>query len=167
MENDSPVTHEYSAPVYSAAGALANVQATNAASGARVITPLWYHPILGLIQATFVLLIGLEIPDVVRLPILLVCLVGIGLLVSAYRKVSGVWVGTLSAGPRAKKPWIVYVVVVIIFLLVAVISRESFALTWPVIAAAVGTFLATVILGPLVDRGLRADIAAGEGGLQK
>ncbi|MDN3480138.1 hypothetical protein [Curtobacterium sp. APC 4022] len=157
MENDS--AHADPADPTDARQALAAVDATRASVADRLVTPLWYHPVLGLLSGGY--LVGYVLGDAfVRVVVLLVFFAGIIALVSAYRRLTGVWVSGLRAGSAT---W--WAVAVGVFDMVAVLAafvvHESTGLRWPVWVLAVVVALAMVVAGSRFDRRLRSELRRG------
>ncbi len=79
-----------------AARMLAEVEAANADLARRARAPVWYHPVLGLLLGGLVAVQGQSIP--LMLGFYLVFLVGLALLVRAYKRHTGLWVSGYRAG---------------------------------------------------------------------
>ncbi|MDX2358070.1 hypothetical protein [Dietzia sp. PP-33] len=148
---------------YDPATALADVDAARHSVADRLITPWWYHPALGAIVAAIVLMGALDLPNLVRLPIALACAAGIGLLVSAYQRVTGLWVDARNLGPTSRKWWLVYGVIAgmaVCASLIPLATGDAFPL-WLSLLLAVVTVVATIVLGRRVDSTMRAEIRSG------
>lgn len=152
MENDHPRT-----PVPSpqdAAASLDLVDQARADLADRLVTPRWYHPILGLVEAAFV--VSLDLPSPWRFVLLVLGLAGLGALVRAYSRVTG-----LGAGGDYVKwavGWVVGLVALVLAAMAAVLLTDQL---WVTIAAAVGVFVATIVLGRRADATVRARLRAG------
>src|SRR4051794_21015344 len=79
------------------AAQLAAITDTRAAVADRIVTPGWYHPVLGLLIAAYVIGLGLGNIGVKLASGVLFCLAA-GALARAYRQRTGVWVSGLEAG---------------------------------------------------------------------
>src|SRR3954470_8376080 len=77
------------------------VEEQRARMGDRVVTPWWYHPALGLLLGGFVASLSLR-SGLVEVAALAVFAVGAGLLVHAYRRITGVWVSGFRKGPAGR-----------------------------------------------------------------
>jgi hypothetical protein len=138
---------------------LAVVAEARAAAADRLVTPTWYHPILGLLIAGYVL--GLSLGGAtVRLITCLLFAVGCLTLVTAYRRLTGVWVSGFEAGPASR--W-----AKALGLLVGVLLAAGWAITywthlsWPAWCLAAVAFVACIVLGRKFDTALRAQLRAG------
>lgn len=151
-------------PSYDARSALDDVATSREAVTDRLVTPWWYHPVLGAIVAVVILVNTLPIPPVLGAVLALACVAGVGVLVAAYKKATGLWVNPRNAGPRARPWWAASALVITVTIVLAIIPTLS-DLTYPAwvgaLLAAVA-FVAVVVLGPRVDAGLREDIRSGD-----
>ncbi|HHW82355.1 MAG TPA: hypothetical protein GX743_00835 [Actinomycetales bacterium] len=152
---------------YSAADALRDVEAARASTATHMATPWWYHPILAVILGVTTLMIGLDLALPIALGILAVVAIAIGVLIAAYRHVSGGWISFRQAGPRSRPLWYAYASSMAVLIILAVIANHVLHLPWVAWMAAAFVFLATISAGPVIDRKVLEDIAAGEAGSQK
>ncbi|PPF78429.1 hypothetical protein [Pseudoclavibacter sp. Z016] len=124
---------------------------------ARIVTPWWYHPALGVITAIFA---GAHaLPGAWPMVLLVLGIVAIPILTTTYSRRFGVVV-TKPAGPRSKRLLLATLGV----LVAAMMSSLAFKFLsidpwWALIPAGV-TFMATVILGRRYDEALRQEVAA-------
>lgn len=124
----------------------------------NVVTPLWYHPILGLIIATFVLAQALPMP----LGIWLVTLgiIAISALTTAYTRHYGVLL-TQPTGKRSGRMLATSIGVLALAMAAAFGIRLAGFSPWWILPVAIGAFMATVVLGRRYDRTLRMDLSEG------
>lgn len=151
MENYDPVT------------ALSDVDAARHSVADRLITPWWYHPALGAIIAAIVLVGALDLPNLVRLPVALLGAVGIGVLVGAYQRLTGLWVDLRNLGSTSRRWWVAYAVIVVVVTgasLVPTVANQALP-TWLAILLAVMALVATIVLGRRMDSALREEIRSG------
>jgi hypothetical protein len=141
-----------------AAEQLAAVTDARAAVAGRLITPWWYHPILGLLLAGYVLGMGLGNTGV-RLAAAVLFVAGGSALANAYRRLTGVWVSGLDAG-RASRWAIGMGALVGVIAVTAWIIGASTELRWPVWSLAAVGLVGTVVLGRRFDSALRAQLRA-------
>lgn len=173
MPQDSTSQQDTAAPcgttAYDPAAALADVDSARRAVANRLITPWWYHPALGAILAAILLVGALDLHDLIRLPVALVGAVGIGLLVAAYQRITGLWVDMRNLGPVSRRWWLAYAVVVV----VVTVSSLAPTLTdralpvWAALALAAIALVATIVLGRRVDEALRTEIRSGAAALPR
>lgn len=158
MESDSDPR-----PDYGPRDALADVAASRAFVADRLITPWWYHPALGAILAAIVLVAALDLNTIVRLVVSLACAVGIGLLVAAYQRATGLWVDIRNLGPVSVRWWLAYVVLVAVVVGTALVPSFTGIIlpAWVAVLLTVVVFLGTVVLGRKMDVALRAEIRSG------
>ncbi|SFP16910.1 hypothetical protein SAMN05660464_2315 [Geodermatophilus dictyosporus] len=111
-----------------AAAQLAALQADRAALADRVLQPWWYDVALGLLLFSFLASYALDSLGVTFPALVLFC-AGLGALVSAYRRMTGVWVGT---PPRVMALW---GVVVLLVLVPAFVLAEGYDRYWAMVVA--------------------------------
>ncbi|MBP2413562.1 hypothetical protein JOF48_002361 [Arthrobacter stackebrandtii] len=139
-----------------ARAALAAVDEARASAAGLLVTPWWYHVVLGLLVSGLVALLGLA-----SLPVLLVGLVlyfvGLFGLVQAYKKKYGVWKSGLSGG---KGTVVAYRLMGVYFAAAAVAAGfgRLTDLVWPVWLVVAVMFGATVVLGRQYDVALRDEL---------
>src|SRR4051812_19326920 len=81
--------------------ALDAVRHGQAAAADRLVTPAWYHPALGGLEAMLVLACGAEALWVLPVALVLFSL-GVGLLVKVYKTRTGMWISGYSAGRASR-----------------------------------------------------------------
>lgn len=114
----------------------------------RLVTPWWYHPGLGLVEA--LLVASMAFSTLLRSLALVVGLAGLGLLVSAYKRLTGLGVSTqYFALTRA---WSIALIVIVLLAMSVVFLAESAMVT---AVTAVVVFVATIVLGRRADIALR------------
>jgi hypothetical protein len=130
-----------------------------AAVADRLVTPWWYHPILGLLLAGYV--VGLSFGGtLVRAIVVAVFVLACFALMQAYRRVTGVWISGFEAG-RASR-WAQALSALAVITLTAGWAIADFSdLTWPVWVLAAAAFVGTIVLGRQFDVALRAQLRAG------
>ncbi len=141
-----------------AAAALGLVQSSRADLADRLVTPRWYHPVLGLLAGGLVLGYASD-RLLVRYGALAGFLLGTLLLVQAYRRLTGVWVSGYHPGPARR--WAVALGVTLGALLLVSLGLRALTgtLAWSVVPAVVVVPL-TVVLGGRYDRALCAGLRA-------
>ena len=148
---------------YDPRDALADVAASRNSVADRLATPWWYHPALGGILAAIVLVSAFDLNNIVRLVVSLACAGGIGVLVAAYQRTTGLWVDIRNLGPVSRRWWFVYLVLVITAVAIAMTpSFSSITLpTWVAIVLTAATFIGTIVLGRRIDESMRVEIRSG------
>lgn len=149
MESQTPAPGPMSAQ-----DALDSLIATRARIADRLVTPWWYHPILGAILGALVF--SPSIPRPWNTLVVGLSAVGVGLLVQSYRRRTGVWVGGFSL-PRARRwAWVLAVVALTCFL-VGLAAADAHNHVLALIAAGVAA-VAVVLIGPRSDAAIRAEL---------
>lgn len=157
-----PLEPDSAAP-YDPVAALADVGDARRAVADRLITPWWYHPALGIIIAAILLVAALDLHNLVRLPVALAGAVGIGLLVGAYQRTTGLWVDMRTLGPTSRRWWLAYATVVLVLTVasLAPTATDRALPTWLALLLAAVALVATIVLGRRVDDAMRAEIRSG------
>ena len=123
-----------------AAAQLAALQADRAALADRVVPPWWYDVSLGLLLGGFLASYAAD-SLWVTFPALVVFLAGLGALIRAYRRITGVWV---TIDGRSMALWsAIYLPV----LAVAFVLAEGFDQHWVMVPAGVVLGVAIVLVG--------------------
>lgn len=159
--NGDTHTHEgRDRDAYDPRDALADVADSRSAVADRLVTPWWYHPILGGLLAVLVLVNAIELPTVPALMIVILCAVGMGALAGAYKKLTGLWVDLRNTGPRSRAWWLGYAAIVAAAVIVP-LALDVRLSAWGGLLLAAAVFVITVILGRKIDSALREEIRSG------
>ena len=145
-------------PPDEAAAALGLVSSSRAQLADRLVTPWWYHPTFGLLAATAVSGYGSGSNLLGALGVL-VFTVGAVVLVSTYKRITGVWVSGHRPGP-AKRYAVAAGLVLGIGMLASVGARALTGGLLPSVLLAVAVAALLVVLGRRYDDVLRADLRA-------
>src|SRR5450759_2959899 len=146
MENNGGPTLRPSSE--EARASLEDVRRMEADLADRLVTPWWYYPGLGLVEALIVS--SLAFPQSLSAPALVIGLAGLGLLVRNYQRLTGL--GMSNQYFALARGWSVALVVVILVALVIVLLVDQPLVT---AATAVVVFVATVVLGRRADTAMR------------
>ena len=133
--------------------ALAAIDAGRTAAAERLVSPLWYHPLLGILVAGYLAAVTSRsiIVTLVASPIFFA---GVFALVSVYKKITGLWISGFNAG---RASWWAAAMSVSLLALYGL----AYAQIWSVWAAAATAFIAVNVFGGLFDRTLRASLRTG------
>jgi peptidoglycan/LPS O-acetylase OafA/YrhL len=134
-----------------AAAQLAALQADRAALAERVLQPWWYDVSLGLLLFGFLASYAFD-SLWVTFPALVLFGAGLGALVAAYRRITGVWVRT---GRRAMALWGVLVLLVLV---PALVLSEGFDQHWAMVVAGAVLGVAVAVLSRLWGRAYAAGL---------
>lgn len=137
---------------------LAELDIDQALLAERVVTPWWYHPILGGIVA---LLVGAQaLPEVLSVSVLALGVVMIPVLVTVYTRSYGVSV-TGPVGPRTRRLMAVLVGVLTVGMVSNLIIKfTSVEPAWGLVGAVICGAV-TAVLGRRYDDLLRTELASG------
>ena len=121
----------------------------------RLVTPWWYHPVPGVLVGG--LIAAQALPALGSLLVLPLHGVGLGLLVAAYRRRTGLWIsGFHPASPKG--PLWAVVGVVAALLVAAAVLDEGFGITAAPVVAGVLAVPVVVVVGRRYDEALRASL---------
>ncbi|MGN5731657.1 MULTISPECIES: hypothetical protein [Arthrobacter] len=136
--------------------ALTAIASARSNAAERLTTPWWYHPVLGLLAAMFVVTITIG-GTVAIIAVTVVYFLGIGILMGAYRKKTGMWINGLKAG---RASWWTLPVVVVMFggLAGAYYFHAEKGLDWPAWVAGIVVFVAVNVFGRGFDVALRKQL---------
>ena len=134
------------------------------ALSARIVTPWWYHPALGLITATLVF--SQALPALLASVLVVAAIVCIPVLVLAYRRAYGVTV-TTPAGPRSTRMLFALMAVLVVALVTALLIRIAEQPAVWALLPATAAFALAVVLGRRYDRLYREDLVADDGGQRR
>jgi hypothetical protein len=143
---------------HEAAAALESIGERRGELADRLLTPAWYHPVLGLLAGG--LIASAEAHRWwVFLSAFVVYAVGCGVLVSSYRKLTGIWVGGLRRGPAGRvSMWLMgalYAVAGLAALLDLALGVRGAFVVGGVVAVGL-----VVVLGRRFDEALRSELRA-------
>jgi hypothetical protein len=137
---------------------LATIAEARAGVADHLITPWWYHPILGLLLAGLVVAYGSD-GVVVKLVAAILFGVGCGVLVSVYRRLTGLWVSGLDAGGASV--WATSLGVLAgVGLAVSWGIAQATDLAWPAWGLAALVLAGTIVMGRRFDAALREQLRA-------
>ncbi|PWW21663.1 hypothetical protein JD79_00798 [Geodermatophilus normandii] len=139
-----------------AAAQLAALRADREALADRVLQPWWYDVALGLLLFGFLASYAADSPWV-TLPALVLFGAGLGGLVAAYRRITGVWV---TAPPRFVALW---AVVVLVVLVPAFLLAEGAGRHWVMVVAGAVLGVAAGVLSRVWSRRWVAELRSGSG----
>jgi ABC-type iron transport system FetAB permease component len=138
-----------------AAAQLAALQADRAALAERVLQPWWYDVALGLLLFGFLASYAFD-SLWVTFPALVVFFAGLGALVAAYKRITGVWV---NADGRVMLVWGAMVLVVLV---PAFVLAEGFGHRWVMVVAGAVLGVAVAVMGRRWGRAYVAELRDGE-----
>jgi len=138
----------------SARDALDSITATRTRIADRLVTPWWYHPILGAILGALVISPSIARPW--NTVVVGLAAAGVGVLVQSYRRRTGVWVGGFSLPGTRRWAWLLVAVALCCFM-VGLAAADAHNRLAAMIAAAVAA-AAVVLIGPRFDAAARAEL---------
>lgn len=136
--------------------ALTAIASARSDAADRLTTPGWYHPVLGLLAAVFVVAYTTG-GTAVMIAVAVVYFLGIGILMGAYKKKTGMWINGLTAG---KASWwtLPLIVVMIAGSAGAYYFHAAMGLHWPAWVAGLAVFIAVNLFGRRFDVALRKQL---------
>ncbi|MFI6506987.1 hypothetical protein ACIBCT_05225 [Streptosporangium sp. NPDC050855] len=127
----------------------------------RVVTPWWYHPVLGLIVG--VLTGAQALPGVASFIVMALGIVAIPLLITTYNRRYGISI-TQPAGPRGRRLSHTMLGVLVLAMLAALVVKFTGTAPWWGLLPAAFAFGVIVVFGRRYDDVLRDELAHGAGG---
>jgi hypothetical protein len=137
-----------------AAAQLAALQADRAALADRVMQPWWYDLALGLLLFGFLASYAAD-SLWVTFPVMIVFFGGLGVLVAAYKRITGVWV---NAGRRALIAWAALVLLVLV---PAFVLAQGYGHHWVMVPAGAVLGIAVIVMGRIWGRAYVEDLRQG------
>ncbi|MCZ2829982.1 hypothetical protein O2W14_14175 [Modestobacter sp. VKM Ac-2986] len=134
-----------------AAAQLAVLQADRAALADRVVPPWWYDPALGVLLFCFLASYAFDSLWVTFPAVVLFC-AGLGALVAAYKRITGVWVSI--DGPHLG----VWAAVVLVVLGPAFVIQKSLDQHWVMVVAGAVLGVVVTLLGRHWNRAYAAEL---------
>ena len=161
FDRDRP--HDHSTPMTQdeARAALEDLEYDGATLAARIVTPTWYHPVLGVITAVFAG--ALALPGAWPVMAVATGIVAIPVLTPTYTRRYGVAVSK-PVGPHSRRLLRVMIAVLIAAMMSALALKLLGIDPWWALVPAAITFATTVVVGRRYDDALRQEIAAPSGG---
>src|SRR3712207_6685363 len=116
-----------------AAAQLAALQADRDRLADRAMQPWWHDVGLGVVVFGLISASAVDNP-VIMIAVIVICAAGLGALVSAYKRVTGMWVNVFRRGPtrKAVNTWMLVYALVIV---PAFVLHLGYELDWPVVVA--------------------------------
>jgi hypothetical protein len=139
-----------------AEAALDLVSASRSDVADRLITPWWYHPVLGVLAAGPIATLAAR-SMIAFYVALALCMVGCALLMMIYRRMTGLWISGHSAGQASAWAFALSGAVVVA---AGIGGAFAIGLGWWPVPLALGVLLipVTVVLGRRFDTALRAGL---------
>ena len=138
---------------------LDSIQQARSALADRLVTPWWYHPALGALVSALVLAYGFIDGGLWRTLAILPFLGGCALLVTAYKRATGVWINGNEAGPARVHAWALGLTI-FVSMITAITVRSAGWAQWIVWAIAATAFVFTVVIGHRFDDAYREHLRA-------
>lgn len=154
-------TNNGTSDFYDPAAALSDVAATRGAVADRLVTPWWYHALLGA-NLGFLMAVVATGPEGLWFTVACAASLLLSLfLINQYKRVTGTWISLSECGPASRRLWIAFGVVIVVALVAAFVVRDlGGSLLWAAILAVICA-VTTVIMGRRIDVLIRDEIRAG------
>lgn len=139
-----------------ARAALEGLHADGAALAERIVTPIWYHPILGTIAAGLVA--GTSLPGSASTIVVAVGVVALALLMLVYRQRYGIVISR-PTGPRSRRLLGAAIAALVVGMASSVVIKLGELSSWWMLLPALLVGALTVVLGARYDDALRDELA--------
>lgn len=147
-------------PTFNAAEALDAVAESRGRAAARIHTPGWFYPLIGVLSVAACATFLLESADVRRTLLFLVVIVAVLLMVYQQRLHGSV--NTTARGPRTRRLAVVFMLVVVGVVGVAALIDWVNAHWAYTAVVGLATILVTTVVGRRYDAALRDEIRQGD-----
>jgi membrane associated rhomboid family serine protease len=141
-----------------AQAALAAVEQSRSDIADRLITPWWYHPILGVLIGGLVTVALIGVPTMVLLGVLAVYAAGIAGLMAAYRRKARVWVGGFDGGPRSRRSLTLLFASILAIAILGAAFSIGMEIRWTAPITGLVVAVVLTIRGRRFDEVLRAEL---------
>jgi hypothetical protein len=141
-----------------AQAALAAVRQSRSDIADRLITPWWYHPVLGVLVGGLITVATIGVSFQVLLGVLAVYAVGVYLLMSAYRRKTRVWMNGFGGGPKARRSITLMAVVTIAITIAGSVFSTGLEIRWTALITGLAVAVTVTIWGRHYDNVLRAEL---------
>lgn len=141
-----------------ARAALAAVDQSRSDIADRLVTPWWYHPVLGVLVGGLVTVATIGVDFTTLTGVLAVYAVGIYLLMSAYRRKTGVWMNGFSGGPRARRSAFLLLATTLVITIAGSVFSIGLEIRWTAFLTGLAVAVTMTIWGRHYDDLLRAEL---------
>ncbi|PRY68484.1 hypothetical protein B0I08_104186 [Glaciihabitans tibetensis] len=136
----------------------AAIDAGRAAAADRLITPAWYHPVLGLLGGGYVVAITIG-NTLTMIVAIVVFLVALPLMISAYKRQTGVWIWGFGAGKASR--WTYLLGALMLASAGAMFYfHDVVGIDWPAWLLGAVIVVLVILLGRQFDKAVRAQLRA-------
>jgi fructose-specific phosphotransferase system IIC component len=141
-----------------AQAALAAVQQSRSDMADRLITPWWYHPVLGVLVGGLITVATVGVPFQTLLGVIAVYGAGLAFLVTAYRRKARVWASGWDGGPKSRRTLTLLFAVVLVTTVVGAMASMGLEIRWaaPITGLVVAVFM--TVWGRHFDKVMRAEL---------
>jgi hypothetical protein len=143
-----------------AAAALAALDGDRSALADRVRQPWWYDPALGVLVAGFFASYSFAFPWV-TFAAMPVFVLGIWLLVRAYRAHTGLWVSGFNGSPSTKPLVRAWALVYLVVLVLGLVAERSFGIHYAMVVAGVLVGVGAAVLSSRWTTAYQRDLRSG------
>jgi hypothetical protein len=141
-----------------AQAALAAVQQSRSDIADRLITPWWYHPVLGVLVGGLTTVALADLDFTVLLLVLIPYCAGLAALVAAYRRKAGVWVYSYEGGPKSRRSVFRFGAAILAVAIAGAAFAIGMELFWAAPATGLVVAVSFAIWGRHFDKVLRAEL---------
>jgi hypothetical protein len=141
-----------------AQAALAAVDESRSDIADRLITPWWYHPVLGVLIGGLITVATIGVDFTILIGVLAVYAVGIYLLMSAYRRKTGVWMNGFGGGPKARRTMMLLFATTLAITIIGSVFSNGLEIRWTAVLTGLAVALTMTFWGRHYDNVLRAEL---------
>ncbi|MFG3340397.1 hypothetical protein [Glycomyces sp. NPDC048151] len=141
-----------------AQAALAAVHESRSDMADRLITPWWYHPVLGVLVGGLVAVATSGVAFPILIGVLAVYGVGLYLLVTAYRRKARVWLSGFDGGPKSRRSATAMLVATLAITIAGSVFSIGLEIRWTALLTGLAVAAAVTVWGRHYDKVVRAEL---------
>ncbi|WP_205323683.1 hypothetical protein [Glycomyces sp. YM15] len=141
-----------------AQAALAAVQESRSDMADRLITPWWYHPVLGVLVGGLITVATIGVAFPVLMGVIAVYALGVFLLMSAYRRKARVWMSGFDGGPKARRSITLLLIVTLAIAIAGSVFSMGLEIRWTALLTGLAVGVTMTLWGRHYDKVVRAEL---------
>lgn len=141
-----------------ARAALAAVDQSRSAIAERLYTPWWYHPVLGLLVGGLVTVALAGVGSSVLMSVLVAYSAGLAVIVTVYRRKTGVWLSGFEGGPKARRSAFRFFAGLLLAVVIGAVFAIGLEIRWTAPIVGLVAAVAMVVWGRRFDKSVRAEL---------
>jgi len=141
-----------------AQAALAAVQESRSDMAHRLITPWWYHPVLGVLMGGLITVATIGVRFPVLIGVIALYAAGILALMTAYRRKARVWLTGFDGGPKSRRSLTFLLVALLAVTVAGSVFSMGLEIRWTALLTGLAIAVTVTFWGRHYDTVLRAEL---------